>query len=137
MCVSSGLVVFGLAGLALRLDCDGGVDPDENFELKLDIHEFRRPIGLGSDFRDAEVGVDGFDSSGVSGVFSTGDCFASVEAGSFLVTCFGSGVAAAGAGVAGLLLERDLRCDLDFVVGASASARGCLSLDETDFVRDK
>lgn len=120
----------------MRLDCDGGVDPDENFELRLDIHEFRRPIGFGSVFREAETGVDGFDSSDFSGVFSAGGCFVSTGARSFLGTCFDSGVAAGGAGVAGLLLERDLRCDLDFVVGASASARG-LSLDDTDFVRDK
>ena len=108
MCVSRGEVDLGLAGLALRLDWDGGVDPDENLELKLDIHEFRRPIGLGSVFREAGDGVDGFDSS----VFSTGGGCASIGAGSFLGTCFASDVGG-GVGRAGLLLERDLRCDLD------------------------
>jgi hypothetical protein len=99
---------LGLAGLALRLDCDGGVDPDENFELRLDIHEFRRPMGLGSVFREAGEVVDGFDSS----LLSTGGGCVSTGAGSFLGTCFGS-VAGGGAGRAGLLLERDLRCDFD------------------------
>lgn len=136
MCVSRGVVVFGLAGLALRLDCDGGVDPDENFELKLDIQEFRRPIGFGSDFREAEDGVDGFDSSGFSVGFSTGVCLGSTGAGSSLGTCFGSGVAAGGVGLAGLLLERDLRCDLDLEAGGSLSERD-LSPDDTDLVRDK
>jgi hypothetical protein len=103
------VVVLGLAGLALRLDCDGGVDPDENFELRLDIHEFRRPTGLGSVFREAGDGIDVFDSS----LFSAGSGCASTGAGSFLGTCFGSGVVGAGVGRAGLLLERDLRCDLD------------------------
>jgi hypothetical protein len=100
---------LGLAGPALRLDCEGGVDPDENFELKLDIHEFLRPIGLGSVFRVAGDDVDGFDSS----LFSViGGC-ASTGMGSFLGACFSSGVAGGGVGRAGLLLERDLRCDLD------------------------
>lgn len=32
------------------MDCDGGVEPDENFELRLEIHEPRRPIGFGALF---------------------------------------------------------------------------------------
>jgi hypothetical protein len=100
LCVSSGEVVLGLAGLALRLDCDGGVDPDENFELRLEIHEFRRPMGLGD-------GVDGFGSS----IFSTGGGLVCTGAASFRGACFGS--EGGGVGRAGLLLERDLRCDLD------------------------
>jgi hypothetical protein len=122
---------LGLAGLALRLDCDGGVDPDENFELRLDIHEFRRPMGLGSVFREAGDVVDGFDSS----LLSIGGGCVSIGAGSFLGTCFGS-VAGGGVGRAGLLLERDLRCDFDWEVAGSASVPG-LSLDDTDLVRDK
>lgn len=109
MCVSRGEVVFGLAGLAFRLGCDGGVDPDENFELRLEIHEFRRPIGLGSVLRDAGEGVDGFCSS----FFSSAGGFACTGAASFWGACFGSEVEGAGVGRAGLLLERDLRCDLD------------------------
>jgi hypothetical protein len=107
--VSRGEVVFGLAGLAFRLGCDGGVDPDENFELRLEIHEFRRPMGLGSVFRDAGDGVDGLDSS----FFSTGGGFACTGAVSFRGACFGSEVEGAGVGRVGLLLERVLRCDLD------------------------
>lgn len=57
---SSGEVVFGLAGLPLRFDRDGGVDPDENLELKLEIHEFLRPpMGLGALFCEAEDAVVG------------------------------------------------------------------------------
>lgn len=34
-------VAFGLGWLPLLVDCDGGVDPDENLELRFEIHEFR------------------------------------------------------------------------------------------------
>lgn len=60
LCASSGDVVLGLAGPALRLGWDGGVDPDENFELRLEIHEFRRPMGFGSVFRDPGDDADDF-----------------------------------------------------------------------------
>lgn len=129
-------MVFGLAGLALRLDCDGGVVPDENLELKLEIHEFRRPMGFGSVFRDEGDDVDGFCSS----IFSVGGgfvcTFVCTGAGSFWAACFGSEVEGGGVGRAGLLLERDLRCDLDWEVPGSASLVG-FSVADTDFVRDK
>lgn len=68
-------------------------------------------MGLGSVFRDAGDGVDGFCSS----FFSAGGGFACTGAASFWGACFGSEVEGAGVGRvgrAGLLLERDLRCDL-------------------------
>jgi hypothetical protein len=30
------------------LDCDGGVDPEENLELRLEIQEFLLPMGFGA-----------------------------------------------------------------------------------------
>lgn len=34
-------VAFGFGWPPLLVDCDGGVDPDENLELRFEIHEFR------------------------------------------------------------------------------------------------
>lgn len=40
---------LGLLGLALTFDGEGGVDPEESFELIDEIHEFLRPaIGFGA-----------------------------------------------------------------------------------------
>lgn len=132
--MSRGDTVLGLAGLALGLGCDGGVDPDENFELKLDIHEFRRPTGLASAFREATMDGDVVTSSD----FSTDGCFASTGVVSFFGVCFSSDVTGGEGGVErdGVLFERDLRCDFDLEVADSGSVRG-LSPDDTDFVRDK
>lgn len=55
-------------------------------------------MGLGSVFRDAGDGVEGFCSS----FFSAGGGFACTGAASFWGACFDSG----------LLFERDLRCEL-------------------------
>lgn len=45
----AGATDLGLLGLALAFDGEGGVDPEESFELIDEIHEFRRPmIGLGA-----------------------------------------------------------------------------------------
>lgn len=52
LCMSSfeaGGLGFGVA-CGFMLDCDGGVEPDENLELRLEIHEPRRPIGFGALF---------------------------------------------------------------------------------------
>lgn len=58
-----GEVAFGLAGVPFKLDWDGGVDPEENLEDKLDIHEFRRPfIIFGGVFKDALGEVESFES---------------------------------------------------------------------------
>lgn len=41
--------------------CDGGVDPEENFELKLDIHELRlEGIGLAEDLAEVEGWEEAF-----------------------------------------------------------------------------
>lgn len=62
LCRSSfdaGLAGFGLVPLPLKPACEGGVEPDENLELRLVIQEFLLPaIGrgalcLGMDFWDA------------------------------------------------------------------------------------
>ena len=66
-------------------------------------------MGFGSVFRDAGDGADGFCSS----FFSTGGGFACTGAVPFRGACFGSDVEGAGVGRVGLLLERDLLCDLD------------------------
>ena len=74
--------------------CAGGVDPDENLELKLDIHEFRLDIelcfGLGEvPFFGALIGI-GFDGVGsftspvlseVVGFLACGGCCGSGECG--------------------------------------------------------
>lgn len=42
-----GDVAFGLGWFPLPIGCDGGVDPDENLELRFEIQEFRLiEIGL-------------------------------------------------------------------------------------------
>lgn len=90
-------------------------------------------MGLGSVFRGAGDGVDGFCSS----LFSIGWGFACTGATLFWGAGFGSAVEGAGVGRGGgLLLERDLRCDLGWGVVGSACVPG-LSLADTDFVRDK
>lgn len=120
----------------MGLGCDGGVEPEENFKLKLDIHEFRRPTGLESVFREATLGTDG--AGAASSSFSGDGCFASTGVVSFFGVCFSSDVTGGEGGVEreGVLLERDLRCDFDLEVVDSESVRSC-SLDDTDFVRDK
>jgi hypothetical protein len=139
LCVSRGDVVFGLAGLAFKVDCDGGVDPDENLELRLDIQEFRRPMGLGSLLREAGEGVDAFCSS----VLSAGCGFDSPFGTSFWGSFFGSEEGGEGDGCAGLLLDRFLRCDLGGEdAGCSVPDPGpglslVVVVEFTDFVRDR
>lgn len=129
---SRGEVALGLAGLPFRLDCEGGVEPDENLELKLEIQEFLRPpTGLGVLRCVAGDGVDGVCCSAV--LFSFGSAFSSTLPRSFWVSFFGSGVLDVGR--AGLLLERDLRCDLDGVAVASSSEPDRSHAEVTDFVR--
>lgn len=132
---SRGPVAFGLAGLPFRLDCDGGVDPEENLELKLDIHEFLRPVtALGAVFGAAGEEVEGFCSAGFCG---SGVGFSSLI-NSFCGSCFGVEPLDDG-GRAGLLLDRDRRCGLDgFVAESSFSALDLsLAADVTDFVRER
>jgi hypothetical protein len=137
--VSRGEVVFGLAGLDFKLDCDGGVDPDENFELKLDIQEFRRPMGFGSLFREAGDGVDAFCSS----FFSAGCGFDFTCVISLWGAFFGSEEGGGVVGCAGLLLDRFLLCDLGGEdAGCSVPAPGptfslAVVAEFPDFVRDK
>lgn len=60
LCMSSfeaGGLGFGVA-CGFMLDCDGGVEPDENFELRLEIHEPRRPIGFGALFGNGSAAGD-------------------------------------------------------------------------------
>lgn len=131
---------MGLAGLPFKLDCDGGVDPEENFELRLEIHEFRRPpTGLGALRCGAGDRVDGGFCS--ADLFSLGGAYSStfpkvswlswVSWGSR----FGSGVPE-DVGRAGLLLDRVLRCEVDVADTGSFSVRELsLVVDVTDFVR--
>jgi hypothetical protein len=123
---------LGLAGLPFRLDCEGGVEPEENLELKLEIQEFfRPPTGLGALRCVAGEGVDGGFCSAV--LSSVGSALSSTLRKSSW-GCFGSAVLDGGR--AGLLLERDLRCDLADVVAVSLSAPGFSPVaDDTDFVR--
>lgn len=89
--VSRGEVAFGLAGLPFRLDWDGRVDPDENLELRLEIHEFLRPpTGLGMLFceaGDTVVGADDLGSPLFSVGFSSCCAFSSSWIASFCVSC--------------------------------------------------
>lgn len=134
---SRGDVALGLEGPPLRLDCDGGVEPEENFELKLDIHEFLRPpTGLGALFCATGEGVAGFCSFCSAGLSSVGG-FGSVLSLSFWELRFGSELVEE-TGRAGLLLERDRRREVGGAVGESLSAVDLsLTIDETDFVRDR
>lgn len=131
---SRGPVAFGLAGLPFRLDCDGGVDPEENLELKLDIHEFLRPeSGLGAVFGVAGEDVDGLCSTGFSGSgIGSSSLIASFCGSCFVVEPLEDG------GRAGLLFDRVRRCVLDGFVAESFSALD-LSLppEVTDFVRER
>lgn len=137
LCESSGDVAFGLAGEPFRLDCDGGVDPEENFELKLEIHEFRRPpSGFGAVFCVAGDGVDG--GGFCSALFSGGGGGLSDSVDSdalFSISLFGTDLSDDG-GRAGLLFDRDRRCGFDDIEGGSFSATDLsLRTEETDFVR--
>lgn len=131
---------MGLAGLPFRLDCDGGVDPEENFELKLEIHEFRRPpMGLGALRCVAGDEVDGgfcsADSFSLSGALSS--AFPTVSWVSWVSwgSRFGSGLPEE-IGRVGLLLERVLRCEMDVADTGSFSVRELLLVvDVADFVR--
>jgi len=110
------------------------VDPEENLELRLDIHEFLRPVTpLGAAFGVAGEGVDGFCSAGFS---DAGVGFSSLIT-SFCGSCFVV-EPLDDSGRAGLLFDRDRRCGLDGFVAESVSALD-LSLppDVTDFVRER
>lgn len=137
LCESSGDVAFGLAGEPFRLACEGGVDPEENFELRLEIHEFRRPLsGFGAVFCAAGDGVDGdgFCSTVFSGGGGGFSCSADSDA-LFSLSLFGAVLSDDG-GRAGLLFDRDRRCGLDDAAGGSFSVTDLsLRTEETDFVR--
>jgi hypothetical protein len=45
----AGGLAFGAAE-GFKLGCDGGVEPEENLELMLEIHDPRLPIGFGALF---------------------------------------------------------------------------------------
>jgi hypothetical protein len=135
---SRGPVAFGLAGLPFRLDCDGGVDPEENLELRLDIQEFLRPVtALGAVFGVAGEEVDGFCSADFSASFSgSGACFSSLIT-SFCGSCFVVEPFDDG-GRAGLLFDRDRRCGLEeFVAGSLSALDLSLPPEVTDFVRER
>lgn len=127
----------------MRLDCDGGVEPEENLELRLDIQEFRRPpTGFGLLFCGAGDGADALSDFG-SPFFSLGSSFTS---GSFTslfamlsVSLFTSGAPAEDdGGRAGLLFDRILRWEFGGLVAESFSALGrSLTVDVKDLVRER
>lgn len=143
--VSSGEVVFGLAGLPLRLDWDGGVDPDENLELRLVIQEFLRPpTGLGALFCEAEDAVVGAACLGsplLSLGFSSCCPFSPPWPSSdvpFSASRRGSGLPEDDGGRAGLLFDRIRRCDAGGAVVESLLTVGrSLTVDVNDFVRER
>ena len=136
---------MGLAGLALRFDCDGGVDPDENFELKLEIQELRRPpMDLGLLFCAVGDGAGGFCSfcsfcsgSSRSGGFPFAFKFPSSLPAMIVGVRFDSELVEE-AGRTGLLLDRERRRESDGAVEESLSvADRPLVVDDTDFVRER
>lgn len=157
---SRGPVACGLARPDFRLDCDGGVEPEENFELSVDIQEFLRPVtdfggvcsvgdgAAGAFCEDADdlldplrnnADADDFSSVGSSG--AGGGCsFSCSGITSFCDSLFGLGVTfPADGGRAGLLFDRDRRCGLGVAVVGSSSLPFALefTVEEADFVRER
>lgn len=72
----TGEVAFGLC-CAFIFDCDGGVEPEENLELRVDIQEFLRPVtGLGAVFGVAGEVPVGFPSTDLSSFLTSFVAFA-------------------------------------------------------------
>lgn len=119
------------------LDDDGGVEPEENLELRLEIQEFRRPICRGELFWGANVEADSLASSDPSSLFPP----FSTRAPAFEGISFGwvteAGDSTAGGGefeVTGTV-RSVLGCE---VGGASVSLLDLsLTVDEADLQRDK
>ena len=96
--------------MPFKLDWDGGVDPEENLDDRLDIHEFRRPfICLGLVFGGAREEDDSFasifGSTGGRGI-STGAGFSSILGRPFSGSLDSFGEGPLEGDRAGLLLER-------------------------------
>lgn len=139
LCVSSlvrGALAFGVVG-AFMLDADGGVEPEENLELRLEIHEFLRPICRGELFWGASVDADSLASSAPSSLFPPFPPRAPVVEYIGFGSVTRAGDSAAGGGefsVTGTV--RSARgCE---VGGASASFEDLsLTVDDADLQRDK
>lgn len=70
---------MGLDGLGLVFNGEGGVDPEENLELREEIHEFLRPaIGLGALLWTPACDPVGFDSVPLTSLLAGSDSGASL-----------------------------------------------------------
>lgn len=58
----AGGLCFGFGGLSLKLFWDGGVDPEENLELRDEIHELRLFIGIALGALPLEVAFEVLDA---------------------------------------------------------------------------
>lgn len=137
LCVSifeTGEVAFGFC-CAFIFDCDGGVEPEENLELRLDIHEFLLPVtGLGAVFGVAGDVPVGFPSTDLSSFLTSFVAFAPSSCNDPLDTV---GVTGAGAEevLSVVLVFSRLR---SWAIVASESATDLsLTTDDADLQRDR
>ena len=140
LCMSSfdaGGLAFG-AVCGFMFDCDGGVEPDENLELRLEIHEPRLPIGFGAVFGNCgSVGVV-VPLVVVESPFLVS--FSDRESAAWTLNLTGAGGAEAFLGSRGLLSGGGTLSELERCsVGVSPSWPGGFSQfkDETDRQRER